>query len=256
MPTVANMEKDKVESGSGVDTDTDTEGKRKRQQEREDYLSRKLFKKTPSRSFKEKKDEEDSEMIAMMRELMNRNADMMNEIKEIRREQKENHDQLTAVKQENENLKKEIKHITARMEDLEKERKRKNLIITGVKIDKNDENVIKNDLESFITRELKLNIKLRSARRIGEKTCVVETESMTDKFSILEKKSMLRSHQDRIYIESDLTKKEVEIQKQIRKTAKEEKDKGNQTKVGYKKLIVNGKEWRWNEEHDKLTKNE
>ncbi|KAJ8912534.1 hypothetical protein NQ315_014478, partial [Exocentrus adspersus] len=44
----------------------------------------------------------------------------------------------------------------------------------------------------------------------------------------------------------DLTKEERKIQKTIREKAKQEKEKGNDVKVGYQKLVVNGKVWKWN----------
>lgn len=55
---------------------------------------------------------------------------------------------------------------------------------------------------------------------------------MTGKINILRKKSKLRKHTERIYIESDLTRKEVEIEKQIREFAKEEENRGSQIKIG------------------------
>ena len=51
-----------------------------------------------------------------------------------------------------------------------------------------------------------------------------------------------------IYIDNDYTVKEQQIQRIIRKRAAEERQKGSQVRVGYQKIVVDGKEWKWNEE--------
>jgi hypothetical protein len=56
----------------------------------------------------------------------------------------------------------------------------------------------------------------------------------------------------RVYIEDDLTKKERDIQKELRALAKEERQKGLRVKVGYKKIWIEGKGFRWDEEKEKL----
>ena len=51
---------------------------------------------------------------------------------------------------------------------------------------------------------------------------------------------------------ADLTKKEIKIQSKIREIAKEERNKGNRIKIGYKKLTINGKEWKWDENENNV----
>ena len=53
---------------------------------------------------------------------------------------------------------------------------------------------------------------------------------------------------EKIYIENDYTPKEQKIQKNISKIAVEERQKGSQIKVGYRKTVVDGRKWKWNEE--------
>ncbi|XP_050503197.1 uncharacterized protein LOC126882343 [Diabrotica virgifera virgifera] len=127
------------------------------------------------------------------------------------------------------------------MEQLEKFSKKKSLIVTGLKVETNDYKKLKEEMENFRAQELQIQIKLRSAKKIGETVCAIETEALTDKMEILNKKRKLKQHKDRIYINNDWTSKEKEIQKEITKIAKDERSKGKQTKIGYKKLIVNGK---------------
>ena len=62
---------------------------------------------------------------------------------------------------------------------------------------------------------------------------------------ILQNKNKLKGKE--IYIENDLTKQEREIQAAIRQKAKEERNKGNEVKIGYLKLRINGKWEHWND---------
>lgn len=234
------------------ETDTDEENKRKREEFDDLFGRSKITKRTPSKISKGNKEGTEERMIIMMRELMNKNDEMMDEIKQIRKEQKENHEQIRVIKQENEVLKKEIKDLNEKFEHLERMNKKKNLIISGMKLDTNDDKILKGTIENFISQELKLNVKLKSVGKIGEKVCVIETESMTDKLNILKNKKQLKNLTERIYIDSDLTKKEREIQKVITDIAKEERSKGNSVNIGYKKLMINGKAWNWDVDRGEL----
>ncbi|KAK9687718.1 hypothetical protein QE152_g36074 [Popillia japonica] len=151
-------------------------------------------------------------------------------------------------------MKTEIKRLQERTEQLEKITKKKNLIVTGIKIENSDEKQLKGKMEKFLEEELKLKIKLRGAGKISDKVYVIETEDMTDKLNILKHKKDLRKLTDRIYINTDLTKREREIQKELQKLASEERRNGNTVKIGYKKLIINDEEWSWDEEGGKLQK--
>lgn len=60
----------------------------------------------------------------------------------------------------------------------------------------------------------------------------------------------------KIYIDHDLIKEEMEIQKLLREREYEEKKKGNKVKVSYKKIWINGKNFVWIDERNKIEKNE
>ncbi|XP_067209996.1 sperm-associated antigen 17-like [Linepithema humile] len=56
-----------------------------------------------------------------------------------------------------------------------------------------------------------------------------------------------------IIIKDDLTKREREIQQKLREKAREEREKeDSKAKIGYKKIYLNGKWYRWNEKEEKL----
>ena len=50
-----------------------------------------------------------------------------------------------------------------------------------------------------------------------------------------------------MYIDNDLTRKEREVQREIRKIALEEKGKGNKTKIGYRRVRINDEMYVWND---------
>lgn len=59
-----------------------------------------------------------------------------------------------------------------------------------------------------------------------------------------------------LFIDHDLTHEERDVQAKIRTRAKEEKANGNQVKVGYKKMVVNGTKWVWGKDKSELRKEE
>lgn len=50
-----------------------------------------------------------------------------------------------------------------------------------------------------------------------------------------------------IHIDDDLTRAEREVQEKVRRMLKEEREKGNNTKIGYMKLQVNDRWIKWDE---------
>ncbi|XP_031350476.1 spindle assembly checkpoint component MAD1-like [Photinus pyralis] len=232
---------------SGAETDEDV----KRKREDNDSSERtKLLRKTTMK----RKEGTEEKMIEMMKELMSKNENMMTELKQIRQEQKETNEQLSAIRKENITLKKEIEQLSNKVETLERRNKKENLIISGIQIPTNDDKEIKRQMERFIAQELKMDVKIRNASRITDKVCVIQMENMCDKLEILKHKKLLKAYKDKVYIESELTKKELEIQKEIKQISMEERRRGNSTKIGYKKLIINGSEWKWNETAKALQK--
>ena len=55
-------------------------------------------------------------------------------------------------------------------------------------------------------------------------------------------------------IENDLIQTEAKIRKEIKKIARNEREKGNSTKTGYQKLCINGQWWTWDKQNEKLVK--
>lgn len=55
-----------------------------------------------------------------------------------------------------------------------------------------------------------------------------------------------------IYIDDDLTRKGREVQQQIRRIARVRREKGEYVRIGYKKLKIENRWYRWNENEERL----
>lgn len=179
---------------------------------------------------------------------INKNAD---EIQKLRNELK--------VKEECWNKEKtqligKIEEIENKLERYEKERRKNNIVVNGIKVDTDNEEVLKEGIVKFIKEEMKIDVKVKSMYKIGPEACVVAINSWEEKLEILKNKYKLKG--TKVYINNDLTKKERQIQIEISRTAKLENENGNRTRIGYQKLTINGKQWVWNKTEAKLeTKN-
>lgn len=84
---------------------------------------------------------------------------------------------------------------------------------------------------------------------------LIELADMEDKKIIMENKSKLRQVKDRsVFINNDLSMGEREIQKQINRKMKEEREKGKTVRRGFNKLTIEGEVWRWNKDIKEITK--
>lgn len=125
--------------------------------------------------------------------------------------------------------------------------------MSGIKIDTEDKKVLKQAVENMFENNLQVKVQIKAAHRLGEKICLIEMEKEEEKEKIMKSKHKLKDINDeKIYINNDMTKKEREKSKEIRKIAKNERDKGKNVKIGYNKINVDGKEWKWNKDTERL----
>ncbi|KYN30705.1 hypothetical protein ALC56_15004 [Trachymyrmex septentrionalis] len=94
----------------------------------------------------------------------------------------------------------------------------------------------------FIKESLEINVNIRKASKVQNRenkcTMVVKVENWEEKREIMITKKNLKA---RVFIDNDLTRREREMQKQLKDRAKEEKEKGNNVKVSYEKIFVKDK---------------
>lgn len=188
------------------------------------------------------------------------------DIRDITEEMKRNKEEVKLIQQEVIEMKEEwnrekekvaiqIRKLEEKVERVEKDKIRNSLVISGISINTNNEDIWKETMENMLEVELKLRIKIKKAYKISEERCIIETNQWADKLQILKEKSKLRGK--KIFIESALTETEQKIQKKIRDVARKEREKGGIVRVRYQKVEIDGKTWEWNRTEEKLieTKN-
>lgn len=189
------------------------------------------------------------EMRREMREEMER---MKEQITEERREREEERKkEREEWKNEKQSLDRRIATMEWINEKKEREERRNNIIIKGMKWEREN---LKQEVTEFLEDNLKVKVKIGKIRKIrqyeGRNLVMAELESWEQKREIMNKKKELKKG---IIIEDDLTRREREIQRKLREKAREEREKGDsKAKIGYKKIYLNGKWYRWNEKEEKL----
>ena len=86
------------------------------------------------------------------------------------------------------------------------------------------------------------------AERRGGKI-VAEIGSWEEKRMVMSRKKTLKRG---IYVDDDLTKEETTTQKKLTERAIEERMKGNQTKVSYRKIRIGNKWFYWNDNKETI----
>lgn len=189
------------------------------------------------------------------------------EVNQIRAEQRVYNEELKNLKAENESIRKvnnnikkeyeqiknELRDTNARLEKIEREKRRNNIIVSGSIIDKSNPAKLKEEMDKLIQDKLEVDVPIKTAYKIGPKMCLIQLESFEDKVKIMQNKKKLKNMGEaKVFINNDLSRKEREVDKQIRKIAEKERKEGKFVKVGYQKMIIEGKEWRWNTEKNTL----
>lgn len=229
------------------DTSCDDRTRNKRAPEDEIFGKSKKLSRTPSK--KVGNEDKLEKVIEMIQNLSITVTEMREEQKEYRKEIRELREENIQIKQENVALKQQIQEIERRVDNLEKEKRRKNVVIQGLEVNTNNQNILKEEVEDFMKSTLKINTEIKGARKLSKKVILVEMKNTTDKEDVMKNKSKLKEVRNtKIYINDDMSKNEREIQGKIRQKAKEEATNGKNVKIGFQKLIINEEEWVWNRE--------
>jgi thiol:disulfide interchange protein len=126
------------------------------------------------------------------------------------------------------------------------------LVATGMRMDTEDEELLRNTMEKIINKELSLNVKVKKVYKIGQDKYNVEMNKWNEKLMVLKTKGKLRGKE--IYTDSALTLTKREIQKNIRDFAKKERINGTTVRVKYQGVEIDGRSWKWNKKEQKLMK--
>lgn len=264
-------------SYEGYSTD---EGKRKRTREDEMFRNSTKTERSPIKT-RRSNDEKMDMMLNMMKDIKmdmqnvktemqgvkSEIQDIKSDTKGMRREQREFRDEMKIlkmeneklvaehkkIKKENEEIRKELSNIKRDMNWLEKQKRGKNVVITGLQMDHTEENALAETLNKVIEKHLEIKVQIKEAHKLGPNICLIELDNIQDKNRIMQNKQKLNKLKDeRIFINHDLTKVERYMQKQIRARAHEERQKGKTAQIGFSKVIIEGQEWRWNKDRERL----
>lgn len=190
-------------------------------------------------------------------ELKEMMGQLLQEVKEIRRENKEFREEIVRLKERNEKVEEELRDMKLRvekvelmedrMEKLDRANRRDNIIINGIALKGNNNIDMTRELERFLYENLQVQTEIREVHRINQKLWMARVGSFEGKIDILKNKYKLKNGDNKkIYINSDLTVQEREIQKKLGGIADEKRKEGKGVKVGYQRLTIDGKKWMWN----------
>lgn len=192
-------------------------------------------------------------MITLNKNMIEMKDDFKKELTEMREEFKKEMKELMRQNQEKEekwnkekrDLSERIDKLEWRLEKEERMRKKNNVIIKGAGAN----NIEETDAINFLRNELKINISAAETLTIQNKErkigILIKCTNWEEKNRIMKNRQALR--EKKVYIDNDLTFTEREVQKKIRERMEEEKAKGNTTKMGYMKIMINDTWLKWDE---------
>lgn len=190
-----------------------------------------------------------------MKEIKENLEEMRKEIRQNKEDMKKVREEINRVRNDwegdREELVKRLQNAESKIEKAEKDKIRNNLVVTGVETD--SEETLRQRMEDMIEREIGIKTKVEKAYSIGQRRCIVEMCEWRDKIKVLKEKNRLKGK--KIFIDAELTRREREVQRELRDIAREERNKGATVKVRYQKLELNGVTMKWDEEGRKLIRN-
>lgn len=196
-------------------------------------------------------------MSAQLREIKEDTTSTKKEIKDIKEQMKSYWEELRTLKEdflkkevewetERNEMRKEIGQMKRKLENQERNHKKNNIVVKGAKFESENQ---KQEITDFLQRELGVRADVEEVFKVGKqepKVTVIKLKNFEQKTEILKQKYKLGSK--RIYLDSDLTTEEQRVQAEIRKVARDEKNNGKNTRVGYRKIEINGVKYEWSEE--------
>lgn len=137
---------------------------------------------------------------------------------------------------EKEEIRKEMREIKKVIEERER---RNNLAIRDLK---KENRSMKEVAEEFLEKKFGIGKKIKKSYVVGRRereAIIVEMDQWKTKEKVMKEKKKLGIR--RIFIDSDVTVEERQIQRKLRERARKEKMEGKTVKVGYKKMEIQGK---------------
>lgn len=147
----------------------------------------------------------------------------------------------------------DVGNLTAHhIEMAERSKRKTNIVVTGLWIESDDEEVIKNDLKGFFLNALQVDASISNVTKVNHVYFRVKLHTLRDKTTILRNRYRLRNTAQKINVFADWTDQERQIAQKIGIRAQAERMKGHDVKTGYLTLYVNSHKWAWNHEKNDL----
>ncbi|KAB0805666.1 hypothetical protein PPYR_02636 [Photinus pyralis] len=178
------------------------------------------------------------------------NAQWKEDISKMQEEMKKNEQkwQLTVN-----SLEEKIESLERKLQWREKLDKKNNIVIKGLSACPGNEERI---VEELLQGKLKVSVKPKEVLVLGKdkRVMLVKFDSWKDKQEVMCCKQKLKENLDtkKVYINNDMTTEELKTQAKIKEVAESLQADGKRTKIGYRKLFVDGKLWYWDNKADKL----
>ena len=214
-------------------------------------------KKTQRSPFKLKRNIEDmdvkilqmlEELSSDVKEIKRSNAELKEEFKNTQEDWKRERNEM---KEEIKILANKIKLLEQNEEARKKAEKKCNIVINGINFKSENARELDEEINKFINTELKIKSDVSSSYKIANKNVyIAKCFSFAEKSSIMKNKYKLQGK--KVFINNDYTKKEIEVQKKLKELAKEEQKKGKKTKIGYRKIQIDGKWKSWADIEDEI----
>lgn len=148
-----------------------------------------------------------------------------------------------------EEMENKFRKLEVKVENLEKEKRKNNIVITGMEMKENGKEVEK-QVQEWINKELGVNSRIKETRKITQNKVLITMANFEEKMEVMRNKNKLKGK--RVYIDSDLTPQEINIQRKLRLEAKKMREEGKIVKMGHLTLIIDGKRLTWSEDDNKL----
>lgn len=140
-----------------------------------------------------------------------------------------------------------------RLDRLENAERRRNLIMSNYVASESSGRKLATEIEGLFKEKAKEIVKVESVSRFrtdnGDRF-IIRLRDLEDKFQLLRKKKDMVVVRDGknvpIYIDEDLSREDRLVQKKAREECKPLREMGKEAKVGHRRIYVDGKERRWN----------
>lgn len=177
-----------------------------------------------------------------------------NEKKQIIDQLKERERDIAVEKETRRQLEYRLSQLERKTEKEEKEKRKTNIVITGINSQKGNS---PEDISTFVKDKIGVDVTVYETKTIktnGTDLTIAKLGSLEQKIAIMKAKWKLKNIPGKIYIDDDLTPMERNIQRKLREIGRQERKKNHYVKVGYQKIKIDEKIYKWDFYSDTIKK--